>query len=173
MKDMKKPGVLINKGKISKKIAQLAKKISKDYKDKDLMLICVLKGATVFLSELLLNISIPVSIDFVQVSSYGNNKTSGALKFIKDITLPVKDTHVLLVDDIADTGRTLNELIKVLKRKKAKTINVCTLLDKPSRRIVKVPLKYTGFKVPDKFVVGFGIDYAEKFRNLPYIGVIK
>lgn len=162
--------VLISKPKIHKKIKELAARISRDYKGKKLVLVSILKGSFVFLADLVRELSIPVEIDFIQVSSYGASRvSSGVVKIKKDIDLPVVDKHILLVEDIIDFGYTLDYLIKFLYQKKPKSVKVCVLLDKPSRRKVKVPLAYKGFTVPDEFIVGYGLDYAEKYRNLPEI----
>ncbi|MBU0671506.1 MAG: hypoxanthine phosphoribosyltransferase [Candidatus Margulisbacteria bacterium] len=162
--------VVVSRNRLKKRIKELARKISRDYKGKELVLIGILKGSVVFLADLLREINIPVEIDFIQVSSYGASKTSfGVIKIKKDIDLPIVGKHVLLVEDIIDHGYTMHYLLKSLKVKKPKSIRVCALLDKPARREVPVPLAYKGFEVPDKFVVGYGLDLAEKLRNLPYI----
>jgi hypoxanthine phosphoribosyltransferase len=162
--------VLISKQRITKKVQELAARISRDYKGKKLVLVGILKGSFVFLSDLIRQMSIPLEIDFIQVSSYGASRvSSGVIKIKKDIDLPIVDKHVLLVEDIIDFGYTLDYLIKFLTHKKPKSVKVCVLLDKPSRRKVKVPIAYKGFTVPDEFIVGYGLDYAEKHRNLPEI----
>lgn len=166
----KKPKTLISQKKLQKRIKELAKKISRDYKGKKLVLIGVLKGAFIFMADLVREINVPVEIDFIQVSSYGASKTSsGVIKIKKDIDLPIVGKHVLLVEDIVDYGYTLEYLLKFIKAKKAKSVRVCAMLDKPSRREVEVPIAYKGFEVPNKFIVGCGLDFAEKYRNLPYI----
>lgn len=171
---MEKVKVLIPKAKIQRRIAALARKISKDYKGKDLVLIGVLKGAFVFLAELVGSLSIPVSIDFIQVASYGASTfSSGVIKIKKDIDLPIVGKEVLIVEDIIDYGYTLDYLLRFIAHKKPKSVRICALLDKPSRRKVKVPIAYKGFTVPDKFIVGFGLDLNEKYRNLPYVGSIQ
>lgn len=165
--------VLINKSKIQRRVAALARKISKDYKGKELVLIGILKGAFVFLSDLIRNLSIPVSIDFIQVASYGASTTSsGVIKIKKDIDLPIVGKEVLMVEDIIDYGYTLDYLLRFIAHKKPKSVKICALLDKPSRRRVKVPIAYKGFTMPDKFMVGYGLDFDEKHRNLPYIGCL-
>jgi hypoxanthine phosphoribosyltransferase len=167
----RKPKLLISSKKIQKRVRELARGISKDYRGKRLVLVGILKGAFVFLADLLREISIPVEIDFIQVSSYGASKTSsGVIKVKKDIDLPIVGKHVLLVEDIIDYGYTLDYLLRFLRSKKPKSIRVCALLDKPSRREVQVPIAYRGFEVPNEFIVGFGLDFAEKSRNLPYVG---
>jgi len=170
----KKPKTLISEKKLQKRIKELGKKISRDYKGKKLVLIGVLKGAFVFMADLLREINIPVEIDFIQVSSYGASKTSsGVIKIKKDVDLPIVGKHVLLVEDIVDYGYTLNYLLKFIKAKKAKSVRVCAMLDKPSRREVEVPIAYKGFEVPNKFIVGWGLDDAEKNRNLPYVASLE
>ena len=170
---MQKIKKLIGKGSIQKKVEALAKKISRDYRSKDVVFIGILKGAIVFLSDIIRNVSIPVSIDIVQLSSYGVSSTSsGIIEMKKKIDINIKGKHVLVVEDIVDCGYTLDFLLKHLSKRKPASLNVCVLLDKVARRKVKVPLKYRGFKVPDKFMVGYGLDFKEKWRNLPYIGFI-
>ena len=170
---MMSAGILISRKKINKKVEELARKISRDYKGKKLILIGVLKGSFIFLSDLIRKITIPTEVDFIQVSSYGASKTSsGVIKIKKDIDLPIVGKEVLLVEDIVDYGYTLDYLLGFLKRKKAKSVKVCALLNKPARRKVFVPIAYKGFDVPDKFIVGFGLDYAEKQRNYPQVGWI-
>ncbi|MEE8637791.1 MAG: hypoxanthine phosphoribosyltransferase [Candidatus Margulisiibacteriota bacterium] len=170
---LKNPKVLISQSRANKKVKELARKISRNYKGKKLVLVGVLKGAFVFMADLLREITIPLEIDFIQVSSYGASKTSsGVIKIKKDIDLPIVGKNVLLVEDIIDYGYTLDYLIRFLKAKKAKSVGVCVMLDKPARRRVEVPLAYKGFEVPDKFMVGYGLDFAEKFRNLPYVGCL-
>ena len=161
---------LIPRSKIDLKIRQIAKEISKDYKGKKLVLVGVLKGSFVFLADLIRNINIPIELDFVQVSSYGASRvSSGVIKIKKDIDLPIIGKDVLIIEDIIDFGYTMDYLIKFLSHKKPKSIKVCALLDKPSRRKVKVPIAYCGFRVPDEFIVGYGLDLSEKYRNLPDI----
>jgi len=165
---------LIAKEEINKKVKELAEKISKDYQKKELVVIGILKGAFVFLADLIRNLKIPVFCDFITVSSYGKaTESSGVVKIVADISFPIEDKDVLLVEDIVDTGLTLQYLINHLKAKKPKTIKICALLDKPERHKIEIPIDYLGFKVPNKFVVGYGIDYDERFRHLPYIGYIE
>jgi len=167
----RKAKVLISARKIGRRVKELARLISKDYRGKKLVLVGILKGAFVFLADLLREISIPVEVDFIQVSSYGASKTSsGVIKIKKDIDLPIVGKHVLLVEDIVDYGYTLDYLLRFLRSKKPRSIRICALLDKPSRREAQVPIAYRGFEVPNKFMVGFGLDFAEKARNLPYVG---
>lgn len=165
---------LITRVKIRKRVAALARRISRDYRGKELVLIGVLKGAFVFLADLVRNLSIPVSIDFIQVASYGASTTSsGVIKIKKDIDLPIVGKEVLIVEDIVDYGYTMDYLLRFLAHKKPETVKVCALLDKPSRRKVKVPIAYKGFTVSDKFVVGYGLDLNENYRNLPFVGYLQ
>ncbi len=161
---------LITQARLKKRIKELGKQISRDHQGKKLVLVGILKGSFIFMADLIRHISISVEIDFIQVSSYGASKTSsGVIKIKKDIDLPIVGKHVLLVEDIVDFGYTMDYLLKFLKVKKPKSIRVCALLNKPDRREVNVPIAYQGFEVPDKFVLGYGLDLAEKHRNLPYI----
>lgn len=173
---MPKPKIykaLISRARLQKEVKELARRISRDYKGKKLVLIGILKGAFVFMSDLLREISIPVELDFIQVSSYGaSTASSGVIKIKKDIDLPIVGKHVLLVEDIIDYGYTLDYLLNFLKHKKPKSVKVCVMLDKPARRRVEVPIAYKGFEVPDKFIVGYGLDFAEKLRNLPYVACL-
>ena len=166
--------ILISKEELDKKLEEMGKQISEDYKGKNLLVVSVLKGAAVFMSDLIRHISIPLQIDFMVVSSYGKEKsTSGNVKIIKDLDIDVKDYDLLIVEDILDSGVTLSKLIKVLEERKPKSLKICSLLSKPERHQVKVPLAYLGYEVPDKFVVGYGLDFAEKYRNLPFVGILK
>jgi hypoxanthine phosphoribosyltransferase len=161
---------LIPKAKLQKKVASLARRISKDYQGKELVIVGVLKGAFLFLADLIRGIAIPLQIDFIQLASYGASTfSSGVIKIKKDIDLPVENKDVLIVEDIVDFGYTMNYLLRFLAHKKPRSLKICALLDKPSRRKVKVPIAYKGFTVPDKFIVGYGLDCEEKFRNLPFI----
>jgi hypoxanthine phosphoribosyltransferase len=166
--------VIVSRKRLQNKVRELARRISRDYRGKKLVLIGILKGGFVFLSDLLREITIPVEVDFIQVSSYGASKTSsGVIKIKKDIDLPVVGKHVLLVEDIVDYGYTLNYLLRFFRAKKPKSVRVCAMLDKPGRREVEVPIAYRGFEVPDKFLVGYGLDFAEKLRNLPYVASLR
>ncbi len=166
--------VLINKQQISEKIDQLGAQISKDYEGKNLLVLSVLKGAAVFMADIMRAITIPCQIDFMAVSSYGSGTTtSGNLKIKKDLDIDVSGFDILIVEDILDSGVTLSKLIELLNSRNAKSVKVCSFLTKPARRQVEVPLAYLGFEVPDEFVVGYGLDYNEKYRNLPYVGVLK
>ena len=166
--------VLLTKEEIEAVVKELGKKITEDYKGKNLFLITVLKGAVVFLGDLMRAIEMPCEIEFMVLSSYGSGTTStGSVKIVKDIDLPLEGKDVLIVEDILDTGFTLSFLYKLLEERKPNSIEICTLLDKPDRRKVEISAKYTGRKIPDEFVVGYGLDYDEKYRNLPFIGVLK
>lgn len=166
--------VLLSEEEVDKKIAEVAKQISEDYKGEQVHLICVLKGGVFFTCELAKRLTIPVSLDFMSVSSYGmDTKSSGIVKIIKDLDEGIEGKNVLVVEDIIDSGRTLSYLLENLKNRKPKSLKLCTLLDKPERRVVKVDVDYTCFNIPDEFVVGYGLDYAQKYRNLPYIGVVE
>ena len=167
--------VLLTEEEVNKKISEVAAQINKDYEGKEVHLICILKGGVFFTCELAKRLTIPVSLDFMSVSSYGSDtKSSGVVKIIKDLDEPLEGKNVIIVEDIIDSGRTLAYLIEVLKQRNPKNIELCTLLDKPERRVKKqVQVKYTCFTIPDVFVVGYGLDYDQKYRNLPYIGVVE
>ena len=166
--------VLVSEEKIVKRIMELGAKISEDYAGKSVHLICILKGSVFFTCELAKRITVPVSMDFMSVSSYGNNtSSSGIVKIAKDLDEPLEGKDVLIVEDIIDSGRTLYYLMQLLEKRKPASMKICTLLDKPERRERDVKVEYTGFNIPDKFVVGYGLDYAQKYRNLPYIGVVE
>ena len=167
--------VLLTEEEVNKKISEVAAQINKDYEGKEVHLICILKGGVFFTCELANLLSIPVCLDFMSVSSYGSDtKSSGVVKIIKDLDEPLEGKNVIIVEDIIDSGRTLAYLIEVLKQRNPKNIELCTLLDKPERRVKKqVQVKYTCFTIPDEFVVGYGLDYDQKYRNLPYIGVVE
>ncbi|MDD5594206.1 MAG: hypoxanthine phosphoribosyltransferase [Candidatus Margulisbacteria bacterium] len=165
---------IIPETRIKKKVAALARRISRDYQGQELVLIGVLKGSFVFLSDLMRRLTIPVSLDFIQVSSYGaSTLSSGVIKIRKDIDLPIVDKNVLIVEDIVDYGYTLDYLLRFIAPKKPASVKICALLDKPARRKVRVKIDYSGFKVPDEFIVGYGLDRAEKYRELPYIGILQ
>ena len=167
--------VLLSEEEIAAKVQEIGAQISKDYADKNLLLVSVLKGSVVFMADLMRAITVNAAIDFMSVSSYGSGvKTSGEVKIIKDLDEPLEGKNVIIVEDIIDSGRTLAYLIEVLKQRNPKNIELCTLLDKPERRVKKqVQVKYTCFTIPDEFVVGYGLDYDQKYRNLPYIGVVE
>ena len=169
-----KVSVMIPEEDVDRRIAELGKQISEDYAGEELHLITVLKGGVFFSCELAKRITLPVSLDFMSVSSYGDaTKSSGVVKIVKDLDEPIKGKNVLVVEDIVDSGRTLSYLLEMLNDRKPASLKLCTLLDKPERRVVDVKVDYTGFEIPDEFVVGYGLDYDQKYRNLPYIGVVK
>jgi hypoxanthine phosphoribosyltransferase len=172
MKDKIK--VLISEEVVDQKIKELGEQITKDYAGEELHLICVLKGGAFITCELAKRIDVPLSIDFMAVSSYGDETiSSGRVKIIKDLDDSIEGKNVLIVEDIIDSGNTLKYLVDLLYCRKPKSIKICTLLDKPDRRVTDVAVDYVGFQIPDKFVVGYGLDYIQKYRNLPYIGVIE
>ena len=169
-----KISVLISEEDVDKKVREVAAQISKDYEGKEVHLICVLKGSVFFACELAKRITVPVTLDFMSVSSYGDDtKSSGVVKIIKDLDEPLENKDVLIVEDIIDSGRTLSYLMDMMRDRGPRSLALCTLLDKPDRRVVEVHVDYTGFQIPDEFVVGYGMDYAQKYRNLPYIGVVE
>jgi hypoxanthine phosphoribosyltransferase len=168
--------VLLTEEQIRVRVAEMGAQISRDYAGKELMLVCILKGANIFLADLVRQITIPLSYDFVAVSSYGaDTKSSGVVRILKDLDESVESKHVLVIEDIVDTGLTLrlSYLLENLRSRRAASVKICTLLDKPSRRRLEVPVDYFGFKVEDQFVIGYGLDYGGMYRNLPYIGVLK
>ncbi len=166
--------VMIPEDEVDKRIKEIGEQITKDYVGKQVHLICVLKGGSFFLCELAKRINLDVSLDFMSVSSYGGDtKSSGVVKIVKDLDESIKDKDVLIVEDIVDSGRTLSYLLSMMKDRKPASLKLCTLLDKPDRRVIDVNVDYTGFEIPDEFVVGYGLDYDQKYRNLPYIGVVK
>lgn len=171
-KDIKK--ILIEENELKSKVAEIAAKITEDYKGKDLLIVCVLKGAVIFASDLIRKIDLPLDIDFIAISSYGaNTKSSGVVRILKDLNTGIEDRHVLIVEDIIDSGLTLAYLADNLRSRQPASVEICTILDKKERRTINLDIKYAGFVVPDEFVVGYGLDYAEKYRNLPYIAVLK
>lgn len=166
--------VLFSEQQLADKVAELGARISADYEDKNPLVVSVLKGSYVFMADLTRKITIPCNVDFMAVSSYGaGTKTTGEVQIIKDIGSKIDGRHLIIVEDILDSGVTLSFLMKILKARGAASIRLCTLLSKPERRKVDVPVDYLGFEIPDAFVVGYGLDYAEKYRNLPYIGILK
>ena len=166
--------VLLTEEEIDRRIQEIGDQISRDYAGRQVHMVCVLKGGSFFMCELAKRVAVPVSIDFMSVSSYGGDtKSSGVVRIVKDLDEPLKDRHVIVIEDIVDSGRTLSYLLDMLESRGPADVKLCTLLDKPDRRVVDVKVDYTGFEIPDEFVVGYGLDYDQKYRNLPYIGMVK
>ena len=165
--------VLVPEEAIRARVAELGRRISDDYPGKELLLIGLLRGAIVFLSDLMRAISIPVRLDFIGISSYGGSTESGAVRLVMDLETDIAGRHVMVVEDIVDTGKTLSYLVENLKARQPDSLRICALLDKPERRQVPIEVDYVGFEIPDKFVVGYGLDFAEGYRNLPFVGVLK
>ena len=166
--------VLISQEQIREKTKELGRRIAQDYEGKNPLLICVLKGGLMFLADLMREIHMPLEIDFMAVSSYGDRtESSGVVRILMDLERNIRGRHVLIVEDIIDTGRTLNYIIENLHTRDPASIKVCTLLDKPARRLLDIPLDYVGFEIPDRFVIGYGLDFGEIYRNLPFVGVLK
>lgn len=166
--------VMLTEEEVDAKIKELGEQISKDYADKVVHLICVLKGSSFFACELAKRITVPVTIDFMSVSSYGSGtESSGQVKIKKDLDESLQGKDAIIIEDIIDSGNTLSALYAMLKEREPNSLKICTLLDKPDRRVVDVAVDYTGFSIPDEFVVGYGLDYDQKYRNLPYIGVVE
>lgn len=165
--------ILIPADRLQARIVELGAQISRDYEGQDLLLLGVLKGSVVFLTDLMRCISVPHAIDFMAISSYGSGtESTGAVRILKDLDAPIEGLNVLIVEDIIDTGRTLDYLLRILRARLPKTLRICTLLNKPSRREIHVPVDYVGFDIPNAFVLGYGLDYGELYRNLPYIAVL-
>lgn len=167
--------VLVSEEEVEAKVKELGEQISKDYEGKHVHIICILKGGVFFACELAKRITVPVSLDFMSVSSYGSSKqSSGIVRIVKDLDEPLEGKDVLIVEDIIDSGRTLHHLCAILEQRNPASIRLCTLLDKPQQRVRKeVNVDYKGFEIPDEFVVGYGLDYDQKYRNLPFIGVLE
>ncbi|MEW5950776.1 MAG: hypoxanthine phosphoribosyltransferase [Elusimicrobiota bacterium] len=165
--------ILINQSQIDARVKELAAEINKDYKGKCVFFIGVLKGCFLFLSDLLKEIKLDTNVDFMMVSSYSGTQSSGVVRTLLDLKQSIEGKHVIIVEDIVDSGLTMNYMLKNLSTRNPKSLEICTLLNKHSCRKIKVPIKYSGFEIPDKFVVGYGLDYNEIYRNLPYIGVLK
>ena len=166
--------VLISEEEVEKRISELGKIISEEYEGKEIHMICVLKGGVFFMCQLAKHITVPVTMDFMSISSYGDDtSSSGVVKIIKDLDEPLEGKDVLVVEDIIDSGRTLSYLMEILEKRKPNSMSLCTLLDKPDRRVREVHVDHVGFEIPDEFVVGYGLDYKQRYRNLPYIGVVK
>lgn len=170
--DVKK--ILITEDQIKERTKELAQQLSEEYRDKNPLLVCVLKGGSLFMTDLIKEMDIYLDIDFMDLSSYeGGTESSGNVKILKDLSLSSEGRHVLFVEDIVDTGRTLQFLIELFASRQAASVKIVSLLDKPSRRKFDVPVQWSGFEIPDEFIIGYGLDYQEKYRNLPYIGVLK
>lgn len=166
--------IFLPEQEVNARIAELAARISEDYVGKEVHLICVLKGSIFFMCELAKRITVPVTMDFMSVSSYGNDtKSSGVVRIVKDLDESIEGKHAIVIEDIVDSGRTLSYLLDILKKRNPASLRLCTLLDKPDRRVTSVETDYTGFNIPDEFVVGYGLDYAQKYRNLPFIGIVE
>jgi hypoxanthine phosphoribosyltransferase len=167
--------VLVNREQIQSRVLELGRQIAADYEQLNPILVCALKGGVPFLADLIRCLDIPLEIDFMAISSYGGRRTesSGVVRILMDLTSSIEGRHVLIVEDIVDTGRTLDYILQNLETRRPASLKVCALLNKPSRRIVPVPLAYVGFEVADKFVIGYGLDFNEQYRNLPYVGVLK
>lgn len=172
---MERVEVLLTEAEVDERIAEIGKQISRDYEGRSVHMICILKGGAPFMCELAKRITCNVSLDFMCVSSYGRGtESSGEIKIVKDLDEPLEGKEVIVVEDIIDSGRTLSRLLEIFRERKPAGIRLCTLLDKPDRRVAKdVNVDYVGFQIPDEFVVGYGLDYDQKYRNLPYIGVVK
>lgn len=166
--------ILLSEEQIKDKVTELGSKISKDYAGQDLLVVGILKGAVIFMSDLIREIAIPINIDFMAVSSYGKStESSGAVRILKDLDTSIEGRNVLIVEDIVDTGLTLKYLMENLESRNPKSVKICTFLNKPERRKVEIEAQYNGFIIPDEFVVGYGLDFSEKYRNLPYVGILK
>jgi len=166
--------ILISEEEIAKRVKELGKQLAEDYKGKELLVVGILKGCMLFLSDLVRTIELPLTLDFMVVSSYGaTTKSSGVVRIVKDLEREIEGKDVLIVEDIVDTGLTLSYLVENFKARNPKSVKVCSLLDKPDRRKAQVEIQYIGFKIPDEFVVGYGLDYGENYRNLPFVCVLK
>jgi hypoxanthine phosphoribosyltransferase len=165
--------VLVEEDALRRRIAELGDEISADYAGRELLLICVLKGAVFFLADLMRHLRVPCEIDFMAISSYGaSTDSSGVVRILKDLDINIEGRHVLVVEDIIDSGLTLSYLMRNLESRRPETLEVCALLTKPARREIDVPVRYVGFEIPNRFVIGYGLDFAERYRNLPYVGVL-
>lgn len=166
--------MLISRESIQARIAELGRQISADYRDKRPLLVCILKGGFMFLADLMREIDVPLEIDFMAVSSYGAaTESTGVVRILMDLATPIEGRHVLIIEDIIDTGRTLDYITRILRERNLASLRICTLLDKRERREIEIPLDYVGFVIPNKFVVGYGLDFGEVYRNLPFVGVLK
>lgn len=169
-----KLNIMITEEEIENRIAEIADQINEEYAGQSVHLVCVLRGGSFFMCSLAKRITLPVTLDFISCSSYGNDtKSSGVVRIVKDLNDSIVDKNVIVIEDVVDTGRTLKYLLELLRDRQPKSLKLCSLLDKPSRRVVDIEADYTGFTIPDKFVVGYGLDYAQKYRNLPYIAEIE
>jgi hypoxanthine phosphoribosyltransferase len=165
--------ILVEADELSARVKALGDEISRDYADRDLLLVGVLKGAVFFLSDLMRHLEVPCEVDFMAVASYGSSTdSSGVVRILKDLDIPIEGREVLIVEDIVDSGLTLSYLLRTLKARNPKSLEVCALLTKPERRKVDLPIRYVGFEIPNRFAIGYGLDHAEKFRNLPYVAVL-
>jgi hypoxanthine phosphoribosyltransferase len=165
--------ILLDSRTVATRVGELGAQLSADYSGRDPVLVSVLKGALVFLADLMRAMDLPSSIDLMEVSSYAGTETSGQVRILKDLSRPIEGRDVIVVEDIIDTGLTLNYLLGYLADRQPASIKICCLLDKPARRLAEIPIDYIGFTIPDRFVIGYGLDYEERYRNLPYIGVLK
>ena len=165
--------VLLDTDTIAARVAELGAELSADYANRDPIMVSVLKGSLVFLADLMRTMDVPSSIDLMEVSSYAGTESTGQVRILKDLSAPIAGRHLIVVEDIIDTGLTLNYLLRYLAERKPASIKICCLLDKPARRLAEIPIHYVGFTIPDRFVIGYGLDYEERYRNLPYIGVLK
>jgi hypoxanthine phosphoribosyltransferase len=165
--------VLVDRDALSDRIAELGEEISEDYEGRDLLLVGVLKGAVFFMADLMRHVSVPCEVDFMAISSYGAaTDSSGVVRILKDLDINIRDRHVLVVEDIIDSGLTLSYLVRNLSAREPASLEICALLTKPARREIEVPVRYVGFEIPNRFVIGYGLDFAERYRNLPYVGVL-
>jgi hypoxanthine phosphoribosyltransferase len=166
--------ILVQSDDLSHRVRELAAEVSRDYEGRDLFLVGVLKGAVFFLSDLMRHLEVPCEVDFMAVSSYGSSTdTSGIVRILKDLDSPIEEREVLIVEDIVDSGLTLSYLLRTLRARNPASLEVCALLTKPERRKVELPIKYVGFEIPNRFAIGYGLDYGERFRNLPYVAVLR
>jgi hypoxanthine phosphoribosyltransferase len=174
MTDARVGDILVQPDELAHRVRELAGEISRDYEGRDLLLIGVLKGAVFFLSDLMRHLEVDCEVDFMAVSSYGSSTdSSGIVRILKDLDAPIEDRHVLIVEDIVDSGLTLSYLFRMLRARNPATLEVCALLTKPERREVDLPIRYVGFEIPNRFAIGYGLDHAERFRNLPYVAVLE
>lgn len=175
LEEIRAQDILIGEAELQSRIKELADKVSVDYAGKDLLLLCILKGGIMFMTDLMRQMTIPHEVDFLAVSSYGRDvrSSTGVVRIIKDLDEPIDDRHVLIVEDIIDSGHTLDYITRNLITRGPASLKICTLLDKPERREVEIPVDYVGFAIPDRYVFGFGLDLDEKWRNLPFIGAMK